>query len=122
LLGDFPTAGKTIVSGIISNKHKLLVGSILQSGWTGPFYPNATIWDGDIAIEICEPACLFDIFADPTEHKNIASTNPLVVQSLLLKILEAQRTVFNPNRGTIDPAACQAALNKYKGYWGPFVN
>lgn len=29
--------------------------------------------------------------------------------------------MFEPNRGTIDNAACIAAV-KYGGYWGPFVD
>jgi len=120
LIGDM-VAGKTNVQGIIEDNYKLLVGTLTQDGWQGPFYPNATVWDGGAAVHHCTPACLFDIFADPTEHHDIAAANPTIVNNLLAKISDAQKNVFSPDRGTVDPAACAAAKNKYKGYWGPFV-
>jgi len=118
LLGVFLT---NIVQGIIVNKHKLLIGNISMSGWQGPIYPNTTIWDGNNAIENCDSGCLFDIYADPTEHNNIAAANPTIVRDLLARIQEAQRTAFTPYRGVDDGAACTAAVNKYDGYWGPFL-
>ena len=65
--------------------------------------------------------CLFNIFDDPTEHNDIAATNPDVVAALQARITAAQKTAFTPNRGTDDGTACTAALNKWGGFWGPFV-
>jgi len=113
--------GGTHVQGIISGHYKFLQGLQSQDGWQGPFYPNDTVWNGDTAIHDCTGGCLFDIFEDPTEHNDLATTNPTLLKSLKARLDEAQKTVFSPNRGKTDPTACTAALGPHKGYWGPFV-
>lgn len=40
---------------------------------------------------------------------------------MMQRLLEINATMFEPNRGKIDNAACIAAV-KYGGYWGPFVD
>ena len=46
---------------------------------------------------------------------------PEVLKSMQQKLAKYQATYFNPNRGNIWPGACDAALNKYNGFWGPFL-
>jgi len=110
------------VQGIISNQYKLLMGSLPYDSWTGPFFPNATLWESDNSVLHCDSPCLFDIYADPTEHHDIASEHPTIVADLVNRINDAKKTIFNPDRGALDPAACNTALGKYNGFWGPWVN
>mmetsp|Transcript_14657 Transcript_14657/g.16265 ORF Transcript_14657/g.16265 Transcript_14657/m.16265 type:complete len:533 (+) Transcript_14657:62-1660(+) len=113
----------TIVNGIIVGEWKLLVGNISQDSWTGPRYPNVTTnWESTAHHLSCGTGgCLFNIKNDPTEHVNLASQEPTILAELHTHLKTAQASVFSPHRGTISPKACEDAINKYNGYWGPFV-
>ncbi len=65
--------------------------------------------------------CLFNIFADPTEHNDIAAANPDIVKAMMARIVELQTTAFGPDRGTDDGTACKAAIDTWGGFWGPFL-
>jgi len=120
LLGT-QTFQNTTVGGIISGRYKLITGLQEMSGWQGPFFPNSTFWEAELALQNCGNGCLFDIYADPTEHFDLAKSNPTTAAELLAKIQEAQKTVFDPYRGQADPRACEAVRGKNKGFWGPFL-
>jgi len=113
----------TKIGALIQGEWKLLVGPVAQNGWTGPIYPNITTdWDSGSSIEHCgTTGCLFNIYDDPTEHFEVGDAHPEIRTILQNRIAELSKTVFSPNRGPVDPAACDAALNTYGGYWGPFV-
>ena len=66
-------------------------------------------------------ACLFNIFNDPTEHHDLADKEPEVVTELLERMKKAQLTLFDPNRGSSDPVACEAVFQRYQGFWGPWL-
>ena len=117
---DIPISMTTLISG----NYKILMGNNGNAGWTGPVYPNKTNPDGGIdTIEHCgkHRGCLYDIINDPGEHKNLASQMPHKLKEMREKLREYQATHFNPDRGDKSPAACEAALNKYGGFWGPFI-
>lgn len=50
------------------------------------------------------------------DSEKIAESHPEIVAELSQKINEATKTLFLPNRGTHDPAACAAAISRYNGY------
>lgn len=117
----------TMVQALLrSDGYKLIIGSLGQNIWTGPYYPNATTkWD-DVPYDCGIPpnngtGCLFNIFDDPTEHHDLAASNPDIVTALMNRINEHQATAFTPNRGKDDGSACKAALGTWKGFWGPFT-
>jgi len=99
------------------------VGDIVEAGWTGPKYPNgSTNWmPMKDTIAHCGTGCLFDIKKDPTEHHNIAADNKEIVTKMSARMKEIEATLFSPDRGPVSPKACEAALNTWKGFWGPFV-
>jgi hypothetical protein len=37
------------------------------------------------------------------------------------RFAELLKTAFVPDRGSIDPRACEVGLTKYGGFWGPFA-
>ncbi len=41
---------------------------------------------------------------------------------MLTLLKQRNATVFSPDRGTADNAACQAARNLYSGYYGPWLD
>ena len=38
------------------------------------------------------------------------------------KLQAYQATLFDPDRGSVSTEACEAALGKYNGFWGPFID
>lgn len=120
-------ASTTTVEGVIQDHgggkmYKLLVGEVWQDGWTGPDYPNNTkVVDYNKFYAKCEGGCLFEIGSDPTEHMNLTDSNPGMVEKLAARIAAHQKTVFSPNRGSVNESlVCGAAFNR-GGFWGPFV-
>jgi hypothetical protein len=68
-------------AALIVGRHKLIVGDIAQASWCGIDYPNASVaWDTWSTILNCtrpgKRGCLFDIFADPHEHHDMAEEMP----------------------------------------------
>ena len=100
------------------------MGTNSNAGWTGPVFPDNTDPDGGInGRERCgeDRGCLYDIINDPREHHNLASKMPRKLKKMRERLRKYQATHFNPNRGEKSPAACEAALNEYGGFWGPFI-
>lgn len=115
------------VGGLIRGGYKLVLGTNAMAGWPGPVFPNTTSdWDPSKSEETCgnttETGCLFHIMSDAGEHVNVAKEKPHIFENMLGRIAEINLGFFNPNRGSIDPRACELALGKYGGFWGPFVD
>ena len=116
---DIPISYNTLISG----DYKILVGDVPQAGWTGPHYPNTSKPEGISVKEHCgDGGCLYNIKEDPEERVNLVTSMPDVLKEMQTKLAEYQATYFNPDRGGIWPGACETALNKYDGFWGPFLN
>ena len=109
--------------GLISGDYKILVGNNGQAGWTGPQYPNKTNPRGGIDVKVAcgDSGCLFNIKQDPEERHDLAQTEPAILKQLQERLRVWNATAFNPDRGEQWPAACQTAMEKYRGYWGPFL-
>jgi len=117
------TGVPTTIGALIQGEWKILVGPVDQNGWTGPIFPNITTnWISGNSIAHCGLiGCLFNIYNDPTEHFDVGDANPDIRTKLRNRLAELEKTVFSPTRGPVDPAACDAALNKYGRYWGPWL-
>lgn len=102
---------------------KRLEGLITMAGWTGPECPNATFKTPPGAK--CSPFCLFRLDVDPNEYTDLAnstdSSATKMATQLKTLMTDAVKTGFRPNRGPSDPASCLAAVKKWSGYWGPWV-
>ena len=116
---------------LIVGKMKILIGTQFMSGWTGPSYPNATgpqpnppfasafqlqLWGHD-----CGDGCLYDIFADPTEHHDLAASQPEILTKLRSRLQELNKQNYDPDRGRGDPRACQQAVAN-GGFYGPWLD
>ena len=101
--------------------YKLLIGHVHQNIWTSWTYPNrSTSWD-NAGFTDCSAGCLYNIFADETEHVELSAQMPAKVAELRARIAYHNATMFRPDRGSDDNAGCRAALNEYHGFWGPFL-
>ena len=114
---DIPASNFTLVSG----DYKIITGNVNFSVWTGPHSPNTTSKGSIQVIENCGDGCLFNIKTDPDEHNNLATKMPDVLADMQTKLKKYQATYFNPDRGKKWPEACTTAMNKYGGFWGPFL-
>eukprot|EP00937_MAST-01D_sp_MAST-1D-sp2_P005853 g5853.t1 len=95
--------------GLIVGQYKLVTGT----QHTGPF-GNQSFF------KQCGGAgCLFDIIADPTESRDLAEALPDVLARLQARQAEIRQTVFAPDRGDLDPAAC-GANDAAGGFWAPW--
>ena len=116
---DIPLSHGSLISG----PYKILTGTVPQAGWTGPQFPNSTHPKGGITSkEMCgETGCLYNIIDDPEEHTNLAQKETDILETLQKKLAQYQASYFNPDRGSESPLACQAAMTKYGGFWGPYL-
>lgn len=116
---DIPVSINTIISG----NYKIMTGTMLQAGWTGPQYPNATNAHGGIpSVQDCgDKGCLYNIRENPEERHGLATKMPDILKSMQEKLAKYLATYFNPDRGIVSPEACDAAISKYNGFWGPFL-
>eukprot|EP01047_Picozoa_sp_COSAG01_P006961 COSAG01_NODE_257_length_20101_cov_142.726427_14_plen_64_part_00 len=60
---------------------------------------------------------------DPYERSNLAggAAHAAIKAQLFAMIQHHNSTTFSPNRGAVDPAACEAARTSYDGFWGPWL-
>lgn len=116
---DIPLSHNALISG----EYKILTGLVLQAGWTGPNFPNNTNPHGGIpTVQNCgDDGCLYNIKKDPEEREDLAKRMPIVLKNIKEKLDKYRATYFNPDRGSIWPGACDKALSKYNGFWGPFL-
>ena len=110
------------VQAVIRNDGwKLVIGKTHQNVWTSPMYPNkSTSWNNDGSS--CPTGCLYNVFTDPSEYNEVSAQNPEIVAQLRARIAYHNSTMYRPNRGTPSNLACNASLNKWKSFWGPFIN
>lgn len=115
-------------AALIVGRYKLIVGNISQASWCGPAYPNRSSanWDTWATTLPCtvpphKRGCLFDVFADPSEHTDLADAHPEVVSQLLARLQALDETLFDPPRGKADHAGACAQVEANRGFWGPWL-
>lgn len=71
----------------------------------------------------CRHACLFDLTNDMGEHTDISAAKPQIVATMRRRLEQINASVFSPDRGPgQQQLGCEVGVNKYKGYWGPFLD
>lgn len=109
---------------LIVNDMKIIVGRMEMSGWTGPQYLNNTGTQPSYIppgwVHDCGKGCLFNITSDPTEHVDLAETEPTILGQLQGHLKDLNKKLFMPDRGFGDKQACTQA-EKNGGYYGPFI-
>ena len=95
-----PRAEVTLSSSAhISWPYKVVLGKQRGMGvWTGRHHPNATKLEDDDAGcgtgEAGSPGCLFDIDKDPTEHVDLAASQPGLLANLSAALAAAVATSY----------------------------
>ena len=114
---DIPITYESLISG----DYKILTGNVHEAGWSGPVFPNNTNRRITTEEECGDSGCLYNIRKDPLEYVNLAKTMPDMLRTMKAKLMKYQATHFEPDRGDEWPGACDTAINKYNGFWGPFL-
>ena len=93
--------------------------------------------------------CLYDIFNDPSEHRDLADEKPQIAAKLLHRLQQLDATLFEPSRehttpvptpvptltralgfarhayfmagGAPDHAGACGQVERNKGFWGPWL-
>lgn len=125
-LGDTDTGmqtGNTVLQGLINatSGMKVLVGEMWWSSWAGKQSPDGSPpQDLNVSFK-CDPACLFDVINDPSEHHDLAAEQPAVLAALLARKAEVEKSIYSPNRGVKNVTLFCAAAAGYGGFVGPFL-
>jgi len=110
--------------------------SVTHPGWYPPpgksyDYANFTIKCGQppATLDLCTEAepCLFNITADPCEHRSIAKLHPQIVAELSQKIQGYKKTAvlpwlnFHQKDPRADPTKLGPSKDGYQGVYGPWM-
>ena len=58
------------------------------------------------------------MFNPAFEKEDLAWAFPAKAKKMVARVEELERSAFNPHRGATDPRACEAALERWHGFWG----
>ena len=62
---------------------------------------------------------------DPSEYRELSREQPQKLAEMQARYAVLRKTLFEPDRGTKDPRACDMAVGAYGtgagGFWGPFA-
>ena len=111
-------------SALIVGDWKLLTGVQLLSYWQGPAFPNASKY-GVITdlknVQLCAPACLYNIRSDPTEQKNVALEHLEKVKEMLARLDELKKTRFQLPADDSNDEQCFNQIVANGNFFGPFL-
>ena len=120
---------------LILNEYKLFYDiNVTMASWSGVIYPNSSTPQHNIQGTTLncskQNPCLFNIYDDPTEHNNIASSNSNIVNDMVNRLITLRNGFYNnnetvtpicPNNITI-PCSCWVSQNKYNYFYGPWAH
>jgi len=66
----------------------------------------------------CGNGCLYDVFDDPEERHNKATSQPEVLARMAARLEALNQGVFLPDRGSRDKRSC----DRWNGFYGPWID
>jgi len=118
----------------IEGSYKILIGNTMPKSvshvkpgevpfagyWPG--YGVKAAVDSVIKKKQCGQGCLYNIITDPYEENDIADQYPQVRSRLMGTLLDLNKGIFRPDRGSENETACEVGRDRWGGFYGPFVN
>jgi len=82
----------------------------------------ATLVGPGVPCDCGATGCLYNIAHDPHEVKDLSTDQAYgdKLKQLAKRLAELRKSVYAPDRGAIDPAAC-TQIQKNGGFWGPWL-
>ncbi|EOD26635.1 hypothetical protein EMIHUDRAFT_236678 [Emiliania huxleyi CCMP1516] len=115
-------------AALIQGRYKVVTGHQGGSGfWTGPIHPN-TSGPADPKRNLtacgtfsCCDGCLYDIQADPSEHKNLQRAMPALYAQLHARLLALGATEYQTRyiQPGLECITAEQAKRYYRGFRGP---
>ena len=108
------------------NEFKQLVGCSQKPGAV-PFNGYWPGWGVEAELKsvteckVCTDGCLYDIRNDPYETTDLATARPDDLARLKARLAVLNKSIFTPDRGNQSITACEVAMSKYGGFYGPFT-
>eukprot|EP01051_Picozoa_sp_SAG22_P001275 SAG22_NODE_48_length_24654_cov_4.406394_23_plen_1288_part_00 len=111
--------------------YKLLTGLQNQAAHSAPLSPNSTE-DASLSFSPTEPdrfaydcgerGCLHELLSDEGERRDRAALpeSAKVLQAMYARLREMRASALVVEPGPIDAVACEVAMSKYGGFYGPF--
>lgn len=106
---------------------KLHMGVVHGAGWHAPVFPNATSADPSAPTLDCTGGCLFNVWADEAEERDVAAQHPAVVARLKQRLANFSAGYYSNSDVGVDACpqkeancACWMAHNTYGGFFGPW--
>jgi arylsulfatase I/J len=123
---------------VMLDDYKLIQASkVSPAGHPGPLYPNASSYlspvdDPSLNLN-CSSGCLFNVVADPTEHNDLAASQPGLVQTMQAMLEDGRATAYENadvfeddcvgvDIGDAPNCGCYQAFHKHGGYFGPYAH
>lgn len=101
--------------------YKLVVGPAQQATWYGHWPRNSTVPPYPKFVDCWPNPCLYDLTADPTEHRNLASVEPAMLKQMLLRFGDLASTYHPPKRNPpSDAVGVCAAVKANAGFLQPW--
>ena len=145
LLGEVEQSGWTGPAYPNRTSNTCCFNSVLQNGNAGrvpkggcPAHdPCPNPGTARAGVSNCTSGCLYELRADPSERVDLAASHPGVVARLTRRLEQLRQSAFLPVRcqcedgfGGIscvagaceDKAACARVLDRYGGFWGPWID
>ena len=84
-------------NALIQGQYKYLNGNVGYASWEGMEFPNSSSPQHPVqgTTMNCDKGCLFDLQNDMTEHQNIASQNPQIVQTMSQRLNELKKGFYS---------------------------
>jgi len=100
--------------------YKLLEGVALFSFWQGPAFPNASGYgEWQESTQVCDPACLYDVAADPSEHRDLSRTLPARVAAMQRRLDDMRLSHYQQAEDS--PPKHGDPFGRYGGFLGPWA-
>ena len=110
-----------LVLGVQHDSHFSRTSNVSCDALTPPTGPG---WDSKAAPGVpctCGRAgCLFNLQDDPDEKTNLILAHPRTAARLSARLDVLRDSVYAPDRGPIEQAACDVVGSKWGGFWGPW--
>jgi len=112
----------------------------LLPNMTGFLVPMDGYWPGygirpqideKVHFRDCRRGCLFDITSDPYETSDLGvkpgsgrasvEADKSMLAKMMARLAELNKGIYEPNRGNQSKLACDVAMHKWGGFYGPFI-
>eukprot|EP01063_Lacrimia_lanifica_P001939 TRINITY_DN11001_c0_g2_i2.p1 TRINITY_DN11001_c0_g2~~TRINITY_DN11001_c0_g2_i2.p1 ORF type:complete len:493 (+),score=163.32 TRINITY_DN11001_c0_g2_i2:27-1505(+) len=105
----------------MQGQYKYVRSTTTHGFWTGPDWPNPTRAGSTPDLEECADGCLFDVVADPSEHRDLSAAMPDRFAAMKARMIVITKGAFQTNatHGYDTCVTINHFAAKHRGFAGP---